>query len=279
MNTMTYQRIAVERLTPHIGAEISGVDLSKPVDSEIIAEIRQALLDHLVVFFRDQDIDPETHKAFARQFGELHAHPGAKLKGNTDELVRIYADEKSKVVAGERWHSDLSCAPLPPMGSILHMHVLPSCGGDTQFCSAYAAYDSLSDRMKVYLEGLTAHHDGTRVFSTAYVGKENADKVVYPKADHPVIIRHPETGRKLLYVNPEYTIKINELSDDESLSVLNFLYGRIGLPQHSVRFRWRKHSIAFWDNRSSQHVAVWDYFPETRLGLRAQVKGVSAPAA
>lgn len=275
---MPYQRISVTPLTPHIGAEISGVDISRPVNAETIAEIRQALLDHLVVFFRDQDMDFDAHKAFARQFGELHAHPGAALKGNNEELVRIYADEKSEHVAGERWHSDLSCAPMPPMGSILHMHVLPPCGGDTQFCSAYAAYDSLSPHMKNYLEGLTAFHDGTRVFSTAYVGKEGADQVKYPKATHPVVIRHPETGRKLLYVNPEYTIRINEIPEDEGEAVLKFLYGRIGLPQHSVRFTWRKHSIAFWDNRSAQHIAVWDYYPATRLGFRAQIKGVTAPA-
>ncbi|MDF2117447.1 TauD/TfdA family dioxygenase [Roseiarcaceae bacterium H3SJ34-1] len=274
-----YHHIKVEPVSPVIGAEISGVDLTAPLDDKVIAEIRQALLDHLVVFFRDQAIGFDHHTAFARRFGELHVHPGAALRGNNAELVRIYADEKSKVVAGERWHSDLTCDPLPPMGSILHMHVLPSCGGDTQFTSAYAAYDALSDRMKAYLEGLTAHHDGTRVFSTAYAGKENADKVSYPKADHPVVVRHPETGRKLLFVNPEYTIRINELGEAEGEAVLKFLYSQIGLPQYSTRFRWRPNSIAFWDNRSAMHIAVWDYFPQTRLGYRATIKRTAPPTA
>jgi len=276
---MQYRRISVEPVSPVVGAEVSGIDLSSPLDDETVEEVRRALLDHLVLFFHDQDIDFESHKAFARHFGDLHVHPGASLKGNNAELVRIYADDKSKMVAGERWHSDLTCDPLPPMGSILHMHVLPPCGGDTQFTSAYAAYDGLSDRMKSYLEGLTAHHDGTRVFSTAYAGREGSEKVSYPKADHPVVCRHPETGRKLLFVNPEYTIRINELGAAEGEAVLNFLYGQIGQPQYSTRFRWRRHSMAFWDNRSAQHIAVWDYYPAVRLGYRATIVNTRPPAA
>jgi taurine dioxygenase len=273
----SYRTIEVKPVTPHIGAEIYGVDLSDSLSAETIADIRHALLKHLVVFFRDQRIDFASHIRFARYFGDLHVHPGAKLSGNNAELVRIYADANSKVVAGERWHSDLTCDPLPPMGSILHIHTPPSCGGDTQFTNAYAAYDGLSEAMKAYLENLTAHHDGTRVFGAAYANKGGAN-MTFPNADHPVVCRHPETGRKLLFVNPEYTIRINEVSEEESTAVLNYLYTQIGKPQHSVRFRWQPYSMAFWDNRSALHIAVWDYFPETRLGYRATIKNDAPPS-
>jgi taurine dioxygenase len=273
-----YRRITVQPCTPTIGAEISGIDLAAPLDEETVGEIRHALLNHLVVFFRDQDIDREQHKAFGRRFGELHRHPGSALAGNDDEMTRIYADGNTKIVAGEGWHSDLTCDPIPPMGSILHMQTLPEIGGDTMFCSAYAAYDGLSDKMKQYLEGLTAHHDGQRVFGPAYAAR-GVLKHDYPRADHPLVCRHAETGRKLLFVNPEYTSHINGMSREESSAILNYLYSQIGLPQYSMRFRWEKHSVAFWDNRSTQHIAIWDYFPEKRSGLRVQIRGSSAPRA
>ncbi|MGE0799300.1 MAG: TauD/TfdA dioxygenase family protein [Lautropia sp.] len=275
-NALEYRRIGVQPCTPAIGAEISKVDLSRPLDQETVGEIRRALLDHLVVFFRDQTMDREQHKAFGRRFGELHRHPGATLAGNDAEMTRIHADENTKIVAGEGWHSDLTCDPIPPMGSILHMHVLPESGGDTMFCSAYAAYDGLSDKMKAYLEGMTAHHDGLRVFGPAYAAR-GVTKQDYPHADHPIVCRHPETGRKLLFVNPEYTSHINGVSRDESTAILSYLYSQIGLPQYSMRFRWQKNSVAFWDNRSAQHIAVWDYYPAVRTGLRVQIQNTVPP--
>lgn len=277
-NTSGYRRIGVHPCTPVIGAEISQVNLSQPLDEETITEVRRALLEHLVIFFRDQTMDREQHKAFGRRFGELHRHPGSTLAGNDAEMTRIHADETTKIVAGEGWHSDLTCDPIPPLGSILHIHVLPEAGGDTMFCSAYAAYDGLSDKMKAYLEGMTAHHDGERVFGPAYAAR-GASKQDYPRADHPIVCRHPETGRKLLFVNPEYTSHINGVSREESTAILNYLYSQIGLPQYSMRFRWRKNSVAFWDNRAAQHIAVWDYYPEVRTGLRVQIKNTRPPQA
>lgn len=277
-NAFVYRRIGVEPCTPTIGAEISKVDLSTTLDADTVGEIRHALLDRLVIFFRDQTITREQHKAFGRLFGELHRHPGATVTGNDTEMTRIHADENSKIVAGEGWHSDLTCDPTPPMGSILHMHVLPDAGGDTMFCSAYAAYDGLSEKMKAYLDGMTAHHDGQRVFGPAYANRGGAN-LSYPKADHPIVCRHPETGRKLLFVNPEYTSHINGVSREESTAILNYLYSQIGLPQYSTRFRWRKNSVAFWDNRAAQHIAVWDYYPQVRTGLRVQIRNTVAPRA
>jgi taurine dioxygenase len=274
-----YRRIKVEPYSPIIGAEISNVDLSTTLDQQTVDEIRHALLDHLVIFFRDQDIDRESHKALGRWFGELHRHPGASLAGNDAETTRIHADETTRVVAGEGWHSDLTCDPMPPMGSILHMQVLPPNGGDTMFTSAYAAYDGLSDKMKGYLEGMTAHHDGARVFKLVYDHRPGGANLTYPKADHPIVCRHPETGRRLLFVNPEYTSHINGVSRDESTAILNYLYSQIGQPQYSTRFRWRKNSIAFWDNRAAQHIAVWDYYPAVRTGYRVQIRNTVVPRA
>jgi len=274
-----YRRIQVAPCTPVIGAEISGIDLGQPLDAEVVAELRRALLDHLVIFFRDQKIGVDSHKALGRHFGDLHVHPGATLPGNDAELTRIHADANSKIVAGEGWHSDLTCDPVPPMGSILHMHILPDCGGDTMFTSAYAAYEGLSAKMKAYLEGMTAHHDGQRVFGPAYANRPGGANLTFPKADHPIVCRHPETGRRLLFVNPEYTSHINGVSRDESRAILDYLYAQIGQPQYSMRFRWQPYSMAFWDNRAAQHIAIWDYFPAVRTGFRVTIKNSVPPQA
>jgi taurine dioxygenase len=161
---MSYASIRMETLTPHVGAEIHGVDLGRPLDERTFQEVHNALVEHGVIFFRDQHLTPEQQKAFGRLFGELHMHPAAPslLEGHPEILV-IHADEKSKRVAGKEWHSDVSCDPEPPMGSILYMHELPPVGGDTLFASMYAAYDTLSDTMKRLLEPLSAMHDGEHV--------------------------------------------------------------------------------------------------------------------
>ena len=155
------------------------------------------------------------------------------------------------------------------MGSILYNHTLPpNGGGDTLFSSMYAAYDALSTRMKVYLDGLTANHDGVPTFGEGT-----------PNADHPVIVKHPESGKKLIYVNEVFTMKINELSEQESKSILDFLFRHCARPEWTCRFRWRPHSIAFWDNRCTQHMAISDYLPSVRSGFRVQLDGESSPAA
>ena len=182
---MAYQAIRVEKLTPAIGGEISGVDLSRPPDERTFKEIHEALTENQVIFFRDQRLTPEQHKAFGRLFGELHIHPAApkEVEGHPEILV-IHADEKSKRVAGEVWHTDVSCDPQPPMGSILYMHELPPVGGDTFFASMYAAYEALSEPMKRFVEGLTAWHDGEHVYRGRYgLGDEGK---TFPRAEHPV---------------------------------------------------------------------------------------------
>ena len=271
---MRDQGLIVEKLTPHIGAEVRGVDLSRPLDEPTFKQVHDALIENQVIFFRDQRLTPDQHKAFGRLFGELAVHPAAPglVEGHPEILV-IHADEKSRHVAGENWHSDVSCDPEPPMGSILYMHELPPVGGDTLFASMYAAYDALSDRMKAYLEGLTATHDGGLAFR-----RFNPDGK-FPVSTHPVIPRHPETKRKLIYVNRGFTSHINELPPGESAALLSFLYSHLEKPDYQCRFRWEKHSIAFWDNRCTQHLAIWDYYPNVRSGYRVQIRGFDPPFA
>jgi taurine dioxygenase len=273
---MPYRAIRVAKLTPVIGAEIDGVDLSRPLEDEIFEEIHDALMQNLVVFFRGQDISVEQHKAFGSRFGELHIHPAAFRHGVPDhpEILVIHADAKTTRTAGDSWHSDVSCDQEPPMASILKLHVVPDTGGDTLFSSMYAAYDALSDHMKRYLEGLSATHDGGPNYRdrAARAGINDADRQ-YPRASHPVVRTHPVTGRKALFVNSGFTTHIDGLPKDESDAILRFLFAHVAKPQFQCRFRWQPNSIAMWDNRCTQHHAMWDYFPQTRSGHRVTVKG------
>jgi taurine dioxygenase len=265
---MSYQVLDVKPLTPRIGAEIGGVDLCSPTNRQL-KEIADALAQYQVVFFRNQHLDHESHKAFGRAFGPLAIHSGVAGLPDHPEIVAIHADEKSKNVAGENWHSDLTMNAEPPMGSILYMPVLPPVGGDTLFASMYAAYDALSPRMKTYLEGLTAVHDGDHVYRPLFPDIDRR----YPCSVHPVIRTHPVTGKKGIFINPSYVTHIVELPVDESDAVLRFLYKHCANPNFHCRFRWEPHSVAFWDNRCTMHLAVWDYYPQVRSGFRVTIAG------
>jgi len=269
---MPYVSIQVDKLTPHAGAEIRGVDLSQPLDERTFKEIHDALIDSGVIFFRDQHLTPDQQKAFGRLFGELHMHPAAPRElADHPEILVIHADEKSRHVAGENWHSDVSCDREPPMGSILYMHELPPVGGDTLFASMYAAYEALSEPMKRFLEPLTAMHEGEHVYRGRY-GVDDTGKT-FPKAEHPVVRTHPVSGRKALYVNGGFTTRIVQLKRPESDALLQFLYRHVETPEFHCRFRWQVNSIAFWDNRCMQHHAMWDYYPQRRHGHRVTIKG------
>lgn len=270
---MQFETFHVEPLTPVLGAEIHGIDLTQPLDDHKFTELHQALMTYQVVFFRDQALSFDQHKAFARLFGDLEVHPYAGSQEGHPEVMPIHADAQSKQIAGERWHSDVSCDPEPPMGSILHLHTLPPTGGDTLFASMYAAYEALSDRMKKYLDGLVAIHDGGPNYRRRAAIEGLNDKRDFPRAEHPVIRTHPVTGRKAIFVNPVFTVAIRGLPDSEGEAVLKFLYDHTNRPQFQARFRWRENSVAFWDNRCVQHIAMWDYFPQVRSGNRVTVKG------
>ncbi len=267
-----YKSIVATPLSPQIGAELSEIDLTKPLTDLQVAEVKRAFLEFQVIFFRDQKISFEDQIRLASYFGPLGHHVGgATISKVTDNpLVRkFHYDETSKKISGENFHSDQSCGAVPPLGSMLYNHTVPpKGGGDTMFSSMYAAYDALSPNMKQYLKGLTATHDGTRVFGPNT-----------PTSIHPVITQHPETGKKVIYVNTDFTSHINEVSRSESKAILEYLYAHCNLPEWTVRFRWSAHSICFWDNRCTQHKAIWDYWPNVRSGFRVQIEGTAAPIA
>ena len=270
---MAYETIEVRKTTPVIGAEIFGVDLSTQLSNPQFEEIHQALMENLVVFFRDQTLSIDQQKAFAAHFGKLHVHPNApKAVPEHPEILVIKADEKSTRVAGEAWHSDVSCDEEPPMGSILYIkEVPPDGGGDTMFANMYTAYESLSEPIRNVLDGLTAIHDSSKAHSDRKPGQ--GSDMLFPRAEHPVVRVHPVTQRKLLFVNRGFTTRIPQLTKPESEALLAFLFEHIETPTLSCRFKWADNSIAFWDNRCAQHQALFDYWPHKRYGHRVTICG------
>ena len=270
---MSYGSIEVRKLTPLIGAEVHGVNLAD-MDDRTWEEVTRAWADHQVIFFRDQVLTPPEQKALGARLGELHVHPAAGSLEGHPEVMIIHADERSKVVAGNGWHTDVSCDERPPMATILRMEEVPPAGGDTLFASMYAAYDALSDAMKVFLDPLTAIHDGAHVYRGRYGSKEEDSRDgKFPSAEHPVVRTHPVTGKKSLYVNRGFTTRIRGLAPGESRAILDFLFTHMENPHYQCRFRWAPNSVAMWDNRCVQHYAMWDYYPNLRHGLRVSVVG------
>src|SRR5678816_2161210 len=271
---MPYQTIEVRKLTPHIGAEIGGVDLSRPLGNQQFQEVHDALTENLVVFFRDQTLTHDQHKAFGRLFGDLAVHPASPhAPDGHPEILTIHADENSKHVAGEEWHSDVSCDAEPPMASILYLtEVPPDGGGDTLFANMYRAYETLSAPIKAMLQGLTALHDSSKAHYYR-VNAKDRDDVKFPNAEHPIVRTHPVTGRQGLYVNRGFTLRIPQLRKHESDALLEMLYRHVETPEFQCRFKWQPNSVAFWDNRCVQHHAMFDYFPHRRYGHRVTVCG------
>lgn len=271
---MAYQTIELHKVTPNIGVEIHGVDLSQPLGNQQFQEIHDALMDHLVVFFRDQKITVEQHIAFGRRFGEPIVHPAASSTITGHPEIRVVkSDENTVVATGEVWHSDLSCQPEPPMGSILYLTEVPSeGGGDTAFANMYLAYERLSPRMKAHIEGLTAIHDGGPVY-TEPTYDMRPDREL-PRAEHPIVRSHPVTGRKALFVDRGFTTRIVGLPADESAAILEYLLRHVETtPEIQCRFQWQTNSIALWDNRCAQHRAIYDYHPHRRYGHRVTIRG------
>ncbi len=272
-DNMSDSNLSVHPVTPVIGAEVRGVQLEQVTDIDFRA-IRDALMSHCVLFFRDQEISIESQKALGARFGELVAHPNDPGVDGHPEVMPIHADENSVRATGEQWHSDVSCDPRPPMGSILRMHTVPETGGDTLFSNMYAAYEALSERMRTLLDGLTAVHDGGPYYREVnrLIGRDDGGRA-YPSAEHPVVRTHPVTGRKALFVNQMFTQYIVGLPPAESRAILGFLFEHVGRPDFQCRFRWGTNSVAMWDNRCTQHHAIWDYWPATRSGYRVTIRG------
>jgi taurine dioxygenase len=278
-----YESIHVASLTPHIGAEVRGVDLSNPLSDAQQRDVRRAFLDWSVLVFRDQTLTQRQHKDFARLFGPLHVHPLKASAGYDDhgdpEILAVKTTQKSKFTAGDGWHTDVSCDEKPPMGSMLYIKETPQDGGgDTLFADMYRAFETLSEPMQRFLEGLTAVHDGALPYLGSYHYSPPAGSN-YPRNVHPVVTRHPETGRKVLFVNSGFTTHIVGLSRWESRGLLDMLFDHIATtPSLTCRVRWEPDTLTFWDNRCTQHHAVWDYYPQSRYGERVSIVG-GRPAA
>ncbi len=269
--------IDVTPVTPALGAEITGVDLTR-LDDDTFAAIFDAFVRHSVIFFPDQpELTVDEHAVFARRFGPIHVHPFERLAGRSSGdlagLLTIRTTAESTVAAGNRWHSDVSCDDEPPQASILQLHEVPAVGGDTLFASLYAAYEALSDPMKRYLDGMTARHTGEESYRKVFKVTTLDPGATWPEVHHPVVRRHPDSGRPVLYVDREFTHSINDLPKEEGRALLAFLLDHTERVDFQCRFRWRPNAVAVWDNRCVLHHAMWDYWPNERKGHRISVVG------
>jgi len=262
-----------------LGAQISGVDLSRPLTDEQRDHIEQALLEHHVLFFRDQPLTPQQQARFAASFGDLHIHP---IYPNVPEQpeVLILDTAQTDVRDNAIWHTDVTFLPTPAMGAVLTAQHLPAYGGDTLWASGVAAYEALSKPLQLLLDGLSATHDFTRSFPLERFGNTPQDLARWeearhknPPLSHPVIRTHPVSGRKSLFVNEGFTTRINELEAAESEAILKLLFSHATRPEFTIRWRWQENDVAFWDNRSTQHYAVDDYRPQRRVMHRATILG------
>ena len=277
---MSYDHIRVMPLATHVGAEISGINLAASPGATQLTEIQRALREYGVVFFRDQHLTPEQHIAFAQCFGEIDINRFFATMPGYPMIAEVRKEPEQQRNIGNGWHTDHSYDEAPALGSMLYAREVPRTGGDTLFASMYAAYDALSDGLKATLEGLRALHSSRHVFGAAAAarrgdlnGRIGNAELATQDAVHPVVIRHPGTGRKALYVNPGFTLRFEDWTDEESRPLLDYLYRHAVRPEFTCRFQWRDGSLAFWDNRSTWHFAVNDYHGERRLLHRITIAG------
>ena len=272
------EALKIRRTAGALGAEISGVDLSRELSDGAIAAIRQALNEHQVIFFRDQQLTPDQQARFGARFGPLNVHPYVQGMAGHPEVMEIIKEPQDKVNFGGGWHSDMSFLERPAIGSILYAVEIPEWGGDTLFASQAAAYEALSPGMKRTLEGLSAVHSANREYSAAGHSAQKRSSMAIAEAEglageyvHPVVLTHPETGRKALYVNPAFTLRFDGWSARESKPLLDFLFQHCRYEGFTCRFAWAKGSVAFWDNRSVWHFALNDYHGQRRHMRRVTV--------
>ena len=266
-------------LSSALGAQISGVDLSRDLNTEQRDAIEQALLKYQVLFFREQPITPQQQTRFAAQFGDLHVHP---IYPNVPEQPEIMVLDTALTDVRDNaiWHTDVTFLPTPAMGAVLSAKQLPAYGGDTLWASGIAAFEALSRPLQILLDGLTATHDFTRSFPVERFGSTAQDLARWeetrrrnPPLSHPVIRTHPVSGRKALFVNDGFTSRVNELEPAESEAILKLLFAHATRPEFTIRWRWQENDVAMWDNRVTQHYAVDDYRPQRRVMHRATILG------
>ena len=286
--TSKFNTIEVSPLSPALGGIISGVDIAVGISDEQFAEIRQAFIDYSVIFLRDQQITPDQHIEFARRWGKINVNRFFQAVDSHPIIAEVRKEAEQKANIGAEWHTDHSYDEIPAMGSILYAREVPTVGGDTLFASMYAAYDALSDGLKQMLSSMNAEHSSRHVFGEiAYSDRDlddlgsrlgNTDAATQDSI-HPVIIKHPLSGRPALYVNRDFTVKFENWTQEESQPLLDYLYGHARQNEFTCRFHWQKGSMAIWDNRATHHCALNDYHGERRLMHRITIDGVGLQAA
>jgi taurine dioxygenase len=279
---MRNQMIDIRPVAGALGAEIIGLDLAAPLDEQRFGEVRQAFHDYSVIFFRDQSLTPEQHIALARRFGPINVNRFFTPVDGHPEIAEVRKEPGERKNIGEVWHTDHSYDQVPALGSMLLAREVPEYGGDTMFASMYLAYEALSEGLKRTLEPLRAIHSSRQVFGpeAKYHGNDLKGRLHNPElatqdAVHPVVIRHPETGRAALYVNRNFTVGIEGWTAEESAALLGYLYRHGERPEFTCRFRWRNGSLALWDNRCTWHYAINDYHGQRRLMHRITIEGTA----
>ncbi|WP_213878376.1 taurine dioxygenase [Pseudomonas sp. dw_358] len=271
--------LTISVISPALGARVDGVDLSRDLSDAERDSVEQALLEHQVLFFRNQPLTPRQQARFAHRFGDLHIHPIYPNVPDQPEVL-ILDTAVTDVRDNAIWHTDVTFLPTPAMGAVLSAKQVPPYGGDTLWASGIAAYEALSAPLRHLLDGLTATHDFTQSFPLQRFGSTAEDLARYeatrrqhPPLSHPVIRTHPISGRKCLFVSEGFTSRINELEANESAAILKLLFAHSTRPEFTVRWQWQAGDVAFWDNRCTQHYAVDDYRPQRRVMHRATVLG------
>lgn len=270
--------VAVTPLTPALGALVEGFDLSEPLSDDAIGFIEEQLIRRQVLFFADQTLTEHQQRDFARRFGDLHTHP---IYPGTSEVpeIMVLDTHPDNPPDNDHWHTDVTFIETPPLGSVLYARRIPPVGGDTLWANANAAYAALSAPFRRFLDGLTATHDFRKGFPPdrfafpGYHEKWLKGCAENPPVVHPVVRVHPVSGERGLFVNENFTTHINEVTAEESRRLLDILFAQVVRPEFTVRFRWQERTVAFWDNRSTQHYAVADYLPERRIMHRATILG------
>ena len=280
MALMTRNRLTVKPIAASLGAEVEGVDLSQDLDDDLIAEIRQALLDHLVIFFHGQNISPEQHLAFARRFGTLNLHDQVKGMDEYPEIIEVRKEPEDERNFGGAWHGDITYLEEPPLGSILYALEVPPVGGDTLWANQYLAFETLSDGMREMLERLTMIHTPAKIYglysqdwSKDSSVKTSPNATAEYETEHPLIRTHPETGRKLLFVSGLFTPRFKNMTEEESKPLIDFLMHQATREEFTCRYRWKAGDIAFWDNRATLHYALNDYSGHRRVMHRVAING------
>ncbi|MEU8875516.1 TauD/TfdA family dioxygenase [Streptomyces javensis] len=268
-----YERFEIAPLGRVIGAEIRGLDLSRPLEPALREELNRALLEWKVLFFRAQHLTSEQQRGFARNWGELETNP-LLAAGSSEDVVRFDKASGATPTFENIWHTDVTFRARPALGAVLQLREVPPVGGDTMWADMAAAYDNLPAEVKERVDGATAVHDVIPGFVRFYGPERLAPfQEMFPPVEHPVVRTHPETGRRMLFVNTSFTTRITGMEREESDRLLSFLCRQAHVPEYQVRFHWQPGDIAFWDNRATQHYAVNDYAPHRRVAERVAIEG------